>query len=190
MRKIIATEFYSVDGMMSDPEDQMDWVTADFGPDMAEAVESEYTRADTLFLGAVTYRIMAAYWPTAATNPDAGEGDAEFASTMNNIKKIVFSKTALAPEWSHSEFRPEINADDIREMKGASGKDMLIAGSASIVRQFTELGLIDEYHLLLHPTILGSGKPLFRGVKGRHDLKLLEARALDNGVVMLRYEPV
>jgi dihydrofolate reductase len=188
MRKVIATEFYTVDGLMSDPEDRMDWVAADFGPEMGKAVGGAYARADTLFLGAVTYKIMAAYWPTAATNPDADEGDAEFAPTMNNIKKIVFSKTALTPEWSNSEFRPEINADDIKKMKRASGKDMLIAGSASIVQQFTDLGLIDEYHLFVHPTILGSGKPLFKGVQGRHNLKLLEAKAFENGVVLLRYE--
>lgn len=188
MRKIIATEFYAIDGSMSDPKDQMDWVTANFSPDMGASVDSVYKRSDTLFLGAVTYKIMASYWPTAETNPDAYEGDDQQAAVMNNIKKVVFSKTPLTPEWSNTEFRKEINADEIRKMKEAPGKDMLIAGSASIVQQFTSLGLIDEYHLLVHPVILAGGKPLFTGIKQGRDLKLLDAKTFENGVVLLHYE--
>ena len=89
----------------------------------------------------------------------------------------------------NSKFVGEINADEIRNMKEDSGKDMLIAGSASIVQQFTNLGLMDEYHLLVHPVILATGKPLFRDINNRHDLKLLEAKTFTNGVVLLRYQP-
>ncbi|GIW64622.1 MAG: hypothetical protein KatS3mg092_0555 [Patescibacteria group bacterium] len=141
MRKIIATEFYTIDGLMSDPDDKMDWVSENLTPDMGKAIDEVYKRIDTLFLGATTYKIMAAYWPTADTNPNAFEGDAEFASVINNLKKIVFAKTALEPEWANTEFRPSIDADEIRKMKNNPGKDMLIAGSASIVQQFTNLGL-------------------------------------------------
>lgn len=187
MRKIIATEFYTIDGLMSDPKDQLDWVTKSFSKDMGENVDSVYAQADTVFLGAVTYKIMASYWPTADTNP-AFEGDDEFAATMNNIKKIVFSKTPLTPEWKNSTFLSEINAEDIRKMKEAPGKDMLIAGSASIVQQFTNLDLVDEYHLLVHPVILAAGKTLFKDINKRRDLMLLEAKAFTNGVVSLRYQ--
>ncbi len=189
MRKIIATEFYSIDGMMSDPDDQQDWVTANFSADMGLYVDSAYAQSDTLLLGAVTYKIMASYWPTADTNPDAFEGDAEFASTINSMKKIVFSKTPLTPEWNNSEFRPQIDADDLRRMKAAEGKNMLIVGSATIAQQLTTLNLIDEYHLLVHPVILGQGKPLFHNLQGRHPLKLLEAKPFENDVVLLRYQP-
>lgn len=189
MRKIIVQEFYSLDGLMSDVEDKQDWVTANFSPDMGAYIDSTYQEADTLFLGAVTYKIMASYWPSAETNPAAFEGDAEFASTMNTIQKIVFSKAALTPEWSNTNFRPAINADDIRKLKAASGKNMLIIGSASVVQQFTNLDLIDEYHLLLHPVVLGEGVPLFKDIQRRRTLKLLEAKTFENGVVLLRYQP-
>lgn len=190
MRKIIATEFYSLDGLMSDPADAMDWVTDNFSADMGAYVDNVYEEADTLFLGAATYKIMASYWPTADVNPDAHEGDAEFSSKINIIRKIVFSKAPLTPEWNNSEFHSEINADDIRKMKSTSGENMLIVGSANIVQQFTNLGLIDEYHLLVHPVILAQGKPLFAGIQQRQKLKLLEATTFDNGVVLLRYECV
>lgn len=190
MRKIIATEFYSIDGIMSDPDDKQDWVTDNFSADMGAYVDSAYAGSDTLLLGATTYKIMAAYWPTADTNPDAFEGDAEFASTINSMKKIVFCKTTLQPEWNNSEFVPQMDADKIRQMKEEAGKNMLIVGSASIVQQLSALNLIDEYHLLVHPVILGQGKPLFHGLEKRHPLKLLEVKAFDNGVVLLRYQSV
>jgi dihydrofolate reductase len=188
MRKIIATEFYSLDGLISDSEDKQDWVTANFSADMGAYVDSAYAGSDTLLLGAVTYKIMAAYWPTADTNPDAFEGDAEFASTINSMKKIVFSKAPLTPDWNNSEFWPQVEADKIRRMKADDGKNMLIVGSATIVQQLTALGLIDEYHLLVHPVILSQGKPLFHVLEQRHPLKLLEAKPFENDVVLLRYQ--
>jgi dihydrofolate reductase len=190
MRKIIATEFYSIDGLMSDPEDKQDWVTENFSADMGAYVDSAYAGSDTLLLGAVTYKIMAAYWPTADTNPDAFEGDAEFASTINSMKKIVFSKAPLMPQWNNSEFWPQMDGDKIRRMKADDGKNMLIVGSATIVQQLTALGLIDEYHLLVHPVILSQGKPLFHGLEQRYPLKLLEAKPFENDVVLLRYQSV
>jgi dihydrofolate reductase len=149
MRKLIVTEFYSLDGLMSDPEDQMDWVTINFSQDMGKYVDDVYANADTLFLGEVTYKIMANYWPTADTNPE-----------------------------------------EIKKMKQEPGKNMLVAGSASIVQQLTNFGLIDEYHLLVHPVILGNGKPLFKDIRERHNLKLISTEVFKNGVVLLRYEPL
>lgn len=187
MRKIIAMEFYSLDGLMSDPEDTQDWVIDNFSADMGEHIDAVFAASDTLILGATTYRIMASYWPTADTNPDAFEGDAAFASTINSMKKIVFSKAPLTPEWDNAEFVSEIDAGDIKRRKDAPGKNMLIQGSASVVQQLTNLGLIDEYHLLLHPVILGEGKPLFRGVEERHRLSLAGTKTFENGVVLLHY---
>jgi dihydrofolate reductase len=109
------------------------------------------------------------------------------AAVMNGIKKIVFSKEPLQPDSDNTEFQPEIDAEEIRQMKKAPGKDMLIAGSAHVVQQFADLGLTDEYHLLLFPVVLGAGKPLFKNIQGPRTLKLVEAKAFANGVVLLRY---
>jgi dihydrofolate reductase len=103
--------------------------------------------------------------------------------------KIVFSHALKSVEWKNSLLLKEINPEEIIKMKQEPGKNILVIGSASIVQQLTNLGLIDEYHLLLHPVVLGSGKPLFKDIGQKHDLKLLEAKPLSNGVVMLRYAP-
>jgi dihydrofolate reductase len=189
MRKLIVTEFYSLDGLMSDPQDQMDWVTTTFSQDMGKYVEDVYANADTLFLGGVTYKIMANYWPTADTNPEAFQGDAEAAHIMNSIRKVVFSKNLKDLAWSNSALKTEIVPEEIKKMKQEPGKNMLVAGSASIVQQLTNFGLVDEYHLLVHPVILGTGKPLFKDMSERHNLKLISTEVFKNGVVLLRYEP-
>ena len=149
-----------------------------------------YANADTLFLGEVTYQIMATYWPTADTNPEAFQGDAESAHTMNSIRKVVFSKNLKDLAWSNSALKTEIVPEEIKKMKQEPCKDMLVAGSASIVQQLTHFGLVDEYHLLVHPVILGNGKPLFKDMSERHELKLISTEVFKNGVVLLRYEPL
>ena len=148
-----------------------------------------YDSADTLLLGRTTYKIFEGYWPTAASNPATSQGDIEMAHKINNITKIVFSHSMEGVEWENSKLLKEINPEEIVKLKQEKGKNILVIGSASIVQQLTNLGLIDEYHLLLHPVVLGSGKPLFKDIRQKHDLKLLEAKTFSNGVVMLRYAP-
>jgi dihydrofolate reductase len=168
----------------------MDWVTTNFSQDMGKYVDDVYAHADTLFLGEVTYKIMASYWPTAETNPEAFQGDAEGAQTMNSLRKVVFSKNLKELAWSNSTLKTAIVPEEIQKLKLEPGKNMLVAGSASVVRQLTHFGLVDEYHLLIHPVILGNGKPLFKGMSERHTLKLIRTEVFTNGVVLLRYEPL
>jgi len=188
MRKIIATEFYSLDGLMSDQKDQMDWVINNFDPELGKYEDDLYGQADTLLLGRVTYKIFESYWPNAATNPETSKGDIALAHVINNITKIVFSKTLDKVEWENSKFVKEINPEKILNMKQEQGKNMLLVGSASIVQQMTILGLIDEFHFVVHPVILGTGKPLFKEIKERHNLKFLDTKNYENGVVLLTYQ--
>lgn len=184
-RKIIATEFYTIDGKFKQEDG---WVTNNFSEDMGDYESALYTGADTLLLGAIAYKVMGSYWSVAKTNPEAYKGDNKFADTMNNIKKIAYSKTLSEPIWNNTEFVNEINANEVRKMKQSPGKNMLIVGSSTIVQQFTNLGLIDEYHFLVHPVILGTGESLLENIQERRDLELLEARPFKNGVVLLRYK--
>ena len=189
MRKIIVSEFYTLDGLMSDPEDKMEWVLGSFNDEMGKYERDLYDSADTLFLRRTTYKIWEGYWPTAASNPATSQGDIEMARKINNITKIVFSHSMKGVDWKNSKLLKEIKSEEIVKMKQKEGKNILVIGSASIVQQFTNLGLIDEYHLLVHPVVLGSGKPLFKDIRQKHDLKLLEAKTFSNGVVILRYAP-
>ncbi len=187
MRKIIVSEFYTLDGLMSDPQDQMDWVTGSFNDEMGKYESDLYDSADTLLLGRTTYKIFEGYWPNAASNPATPPGDIEMAHKINKITKIVFSHSMEGVEWKNSKLLKEINPEEIVKLKKEKGKNILVVGSASIVQQLTNLGLIDEYHLLVHPVVMGNGKPLFKDIRQKHDLKLLEAKTFHNGVVMLRY---
>ena len=189
MRKIIVSEFYSLDGFMSDPEDKMEWVLGSFNDEMGKYESDLYDNADTLLLGRTTYKIFEGFWPQAASNPATSQGDIEMAHKINNMTKIVFSHTLESVDWKNSKLLKEINPEEIAKMKQEEGKNILVIGSASIVQQLTNLGLIDEYHLLLHPVVLGTGKPLFKNIRDRFDLKLVKIETFKNGVVLLLYQP-
>ncbi len=187
MRKIIASKFYTIDGLMSDPKDQMDWVTANFSEDVGRYEDELYGSSDTLLLGRVTYKIFESYWPSAGTNPATPKGDVEMARKINVIHKIVFSRSLEKVTWNNTTVMADIVSQEIIKMKQQPGKDILLVGSASIVQQLTNLGLIDEYHLLVHPIVLASGKPLFKNIKERLGLKLIKTETFSNGVVLLQY---
>lgn len=183
MGKIIGSEFCSIDGFMSDPDVSMDWVTASFDPELGKYEDELYENADTLLLGRATYKIFESYWPET-TNPD----DLEMADKINNMTKIVFSKSLKKVVWKNSKIFNEIDPKLIIKMKESSSKNILIVGSASIVQQLTNLGLIDEYHFVIHPIILGKGKPLFHDIQDRIMLDLVDVKIFDNGVKLARYQ--
>jgi dihydrofolate reductase len=188
MRKIVLTEWVTLDGYTSGPNDDMSFVSDSFSDEMGKYEDDIVSTADTLVLGRVTYQSFAGAWPYVPDKPDASEGEKIYARKLNAMKKIVFSKTLDKAEWSGSTLLREIDVDDVRKWKQEEGKDMLIYGSASIVQQFTNLRLIDEYQLLVHPAVVGGGKALFAGVKDKQTLKLASAKPFSSGVVLLTYE--
>jgi dihydrofolate reductase len=187
MRKIITTTWITLDGFIVGPNGEMDWVIVD---EEMGTYESEIVNAaDTLLLGRVTYESFAGAWPHVPDNPNASEGEKEYARRLNAMHKIVFSRTLPSAEWSNSKLVKEVLPEEITKLKQEPGGDMLIYGSASIVRTLTKHGLIDEYQLLVHPVILGSGKPLFQDIRERRKLKLFKTRTFSSGVVGLYYQP-
>jgi dihydrofolate reductase len=132
---------------------------------------------------------MADYWPAAATNPSTSKSDLEIADKMNNLPKIVFSKTLREVKWNNSRLVKGNISEEISKMKQHSGKDIVIFGSGSIVSTLMQLGLIDEYRFIVNPVVLGNGNPLFKGINGKQNLKLLKTKVLGSGVVILFYEP-
>ena len=105
------------------------------------------------------------------------------------MRKIVFSKTLDTVEWNNSSLIKEVVPEAITQLKQEPGKDIVIYGSASLVSALTNLGLIDEYQLLIHPIVLGTGKPLFQGIQNRVALKLLNTTNHPSGVVVFYYRP-
>ena len=194
MRKVIASTFVTLDGLMVGPNEEMDWVLDNLDGEMENDIADQLKNVDAILLGRVTYQIMANYWPTATTGASVrrsqGAEDPIITDKMNNLPKIVFSKTLQKAEWKNSRLIKENIKDEILKIKQQPGKDMVILGSASIVQTFTNLGLIDEYRLLLHPVVLGSGKPLFKDIKDRLNLKLMKTKTYRNGVVSFDYQPI
>ena len=130
--------------------------------------------------------MMASYWPT----PDAIKNAPIVAEGMNNADKIVFSRTLKKVEWNNTRLVKDNIVEEIKKMKRMPGKDMTLLGSGSILTQFAEQGLIDEYQIMVDPVVIGDGTPIFKGIKHKLDLKLTMTRAFKSGVVLLCYQPV
>jgi dihydrofolate reductase len=129
--------------------------------------------------------MMASYWPT----PEAMKNDPAVAAGMNRAEKIVFSRTLKKPAWNNTRLVKTNIAKEVRKLKH-EGKTMTILGSGSIVTQLAQLGLIDEYQIMIDPVALGNGTTLFKGLKGKLDLKLKGTKAFKSGVVLLSYQPL
>ena len=178
----------SLDGFFAGPNGEIDWFKSIERDDEYDAYTHEQAKpgTSTLLMGRTTYEMMKSYWPTDA----AVKADSEMAGVMNNSPKVVFSRTLQSvgegPNWKNIRLLHDIRRDEILELKKQS--DLTILGSGSIVQQLSNLGLIDEYQLVVVPVILGSGKPLFANVRTMN-LKLREARPFGNGVIVARYSP-
>ncbi len=189
MRKLIVTMWVTLDGYIAGPNGELDWVTSGYDKDMGQYEDAIVSASDTLLLGRVTYESFAGSWPKVPDNPDVSEEERAYARKLNAMRKVVFSKSLPSADWNNSTLVREIVPEEIEKLKQEDGKDMLIYGSASVVRELTNLGLIDEYQLLVHPVILGGGKPLFSDIHDKVPLRLAEAKQHQaSGVLLLRYE--
>jgi dihydrofolate reductase len=183
---VVVAEFVSLDGVMEDPGgaeafEHGGWTRPYWSDEIGKAKYEELFASDALLLGRVTYEGFAKAWPSM-------KDDQGFADRMNGLPKYVVSKTLEELTWNNSRLLTGNLADGVGALKQQPGKDILIAGSGQVVRALAGHDLIDEYRLLVYPVVLGSGKRLFGdGVMSK--LRLLEARPVGAGVVLMRYEP-
>ena len=187
MPKLIAFIQITLDGYFAATSGDISWAHKD--KDDAEwnaFVEGNAKGGGRLVFGRVTYDLMASYWPTAL----AAENDPVIAEQMNNLPKVVFSRTLDKASWKNTTLVKGDIAAAIRKMKKEPGPDMAILGSGSIVSQLAEQGLIDELQIVINPIVLGNGRKLFDGVGETFTLTLLKTRAFGNGNVLLCYAPV
>jgi len=138
-----------------------------------------------LVFGRVTYDLMVGFWPT----PMAAQQMPDVAERMNNLPKVVFSRTMEKAEWNNTRLVKDDLTGAIRTMKQGDGDNLVIFGSGTIVSQLAQEGLIDEYQFVLDPVVLGEGRTMFDGVKEKFSLKLKNSRIFGNGNVLLSYEP-
>jgi len=184
MRKLFVFNLVTLDGYFEGPNRDISWHNVD--AEFNEYAVAMLNSADTLLFGRVTYDLMAGYWPTA----DAIKNDPIVAEKMNSLPKIVFSRTLEKAAWQNTRLVKDNIEEEVKKMKTQPGKDMALLGSGVILSEFAQSGLIDEYRIMVNPVVLGSGNPLFKGIRDRLKLKLLTTRTFKSGNVLLYYQPV
>lgn len=187
MRKLILQEFVTLDGRVAGPEGEVDFVPATTQGDAAFGKRqlAFMDAIDTILLGRVTYQIFSQYWPQVTSGDDK-----PFADKLNRIPKIVFSRTLEAAPWGDFDAAKLVRdraEEAVANLKEAPGKGMVIWGSVSIARSLLAEELIDEFQIVVCPTVLGPGRPLFPEGADPLDLKLLGTESFDRGGVLLRY---
>ena len=181
MRKLIAAINMTLDGFCNHTA-----MIAD------EEIHQHYnellSNADTLIYGRLTFQLMESYWPSVVKNPTGNKPMDEFAVLIDNISKIVFSRTLKNVDWKNTQLKREVIKEEVLELKQQAGKNILV-GSPSLIVALTHLDLIDEYQLSVQPTVSGGGLPLFKNIRDRINLKLLKTKTFGCGAVSHYYEP-
>jgi dihydrofolate reductase len=183
MRKLIVSEFVTLDGVMEAPGGEeghphTGWVFDFMSPEQEQYKLDEVLESEALLLGRVTYEGFAAAWP-ARSGP--------FADKMNSMPKFVVSSTLQELEWDNSTpIRGDV-ADEVAKLKQQEGGPIVVAGSCTLVHTLVEHDLVDEYRLMIFPVILGSGKRLFPETPDKTVLKLADTQTFSSGVVVHTY---
>ena len=144
--------------------------------------------AGAILYGRVTYQLMQ-YWQTLIKNPSGEKSMDDFAMAIDRVPKIVFSRTLKATEWDSAKLASRDIEEEVSELKQQPGKDVFV-GSPGLIVALTQLRLIDEFQLFVHPVIAGSGLPLFKNISDKIILKLLKTKSFSSGAITLYYEPL
>lgn len=189
MRKIIAALQVSLDGFIEGPNGELDWVGT-----WDDSFDDMFPQIDTCILGRGMYPGYEQYWLAILADPGgvlpftgkvASKGEIDYAHFADRTPHIVLSKTLDKVTWKTTRIVRDV--EEVRRLKERTGKDIYAVGGATLVSSLMNLGLIDEFRLVVHPIVLGGGKALFKDVKERHALKLLGAKPSKSGVVTLTY---
>jgi dihydrofolate reductase len=186
MPRLVVFENVTADGYFAGENGDISWAhRTGSDPEWDAFVAENASGGGQLLFGRITYELMASYWPT----PQAARDDPTVAKGMNDLPKVVFSRTLQKASWSNTKVVKGDLGEEVRKMKNASGKELVILGSGSLVSQLAPEGLIDEYQMVVNPVVLGKGRTMFEGIKEKLPLKRTKTRAFGNGNVLLCYEP-
>jgi dihydrofolate reductase len=185
LRKVVVSQFVTVDGVVEDPGgsegfERGGWAFKfDRGPEGDKFKLDEVMASDALLLGRVTFEAFAEAWPSR---------EGEFADKFNGMQKYVVSTTLEAPEWNNSTVIKDDVAGEVSRLKQEPGGDILVNGSVQLVRSLMEHDLVDEYRLMVFPVVLGAGKRLFNETSDTSALRLVDTKPAGECVVLI-YEP-
>src|SRR5436309_15950656 len=183
MRKLVVTQFVSLDGVMEGPggenKELGPWTfTFDRGDEGNQYKLDETMASDALLLGRVTYEGFAAAWPSR---------DGEFADKFNTMPKYVVSSTLSEPEWTNSTVLSGDIAADVENLKGKHDGDIVVHGSVQLARYLIDHDLVDELRLMVYPVVLGQGRRLFGETSDKKTLRLVDSKVGGDSVVVLTY---
>lgn len=179
MRKLIVTEFISIDGVVGDPHL---WHFPFWSDEMGEYKQREVFAHDGLVLGRTTYEGFAEAWPNY-------EDEDGFADRMNSMPKYVVSTTLADPSWTNTTVIGTDPVAALQALKAEAGQDLMIAGSVTLINSLLDSGIIDEYRLMVHPVVVGKGLRLWHDRETPAPLDLASVDHLPNGVIVLNYVP-
>jgi len=186
MGRIVVTEFVSLDGVVEAPGGGEDFEHGGWSFAISRGEEGdkfkldETLKSEALLLGRVTYEGFAAAWPSRTD---------EFADKFNNMPKYVVSSTLENPEWNNSKVLKGDVVEKVSKLKEEQDGDIVVHGSPTLVQTLVEHDLVDEFHLMVFPVVLGSGKRLFGKTSDKKSLKLADSKMVGDGVAILVYEP-
>jgi dihydrofolate reductase len=186
MGKIVLFMHASLDGFAAGTKGEMNWIHVD--DEIFDFGAERITQTDTALYGRVTFGMMEAYWPTAADQPNASKHDREHAAWYKTAHKVVISTTLDQSAYANTTV---IGADfvaPIKELKERTNRDILLFGSPSTAHALLAEDLIDESWLFINPVLLGKGIPVFKGIKEKLQLKLVQTHVFSSGVVCHRHE--
>jgi dihydrofolate reductase len=187
MRKIIVTEFITLDGVVESPggnetpHPHGGWQFKYNSPETGKYKMDELAGVDALLLGKTTYEVFAGFWPS--------QTDAGFGEPINRLPKYVVSRSLQKAGWNNSHILRDV-ANDVAALKQSDGGDILVYGSATLVKALLRYNLVDELHLMLFPVVVGGGLKIFDDNLELKKFALKHSQVFDNGVLTLEYQPV
>jgi len=189
MRKVVLWIGMSLDGFTSGVGEQLDWLVPHATRPESEPVFRRLReRSDTVLVGRVNYEGFAGYWPAVKDDPKAAPNDVAISRWLDEVPKIVFSRTLREVKWKNSRLAKGNAADEVAALKRAPGKDIIIQNSTRLAQSLLAADLVDELQLIVAPVLLGAGRSLFSGLPHRLDLGPAELTRFDDGTFVARYE--
>jgi dihydrofolate reductase len=188
MRKLKLQVQMTIDGFISGPNGEMDWMTFDWSDDIKKYVDDITQPVDLILLGKNLATGFIPHWAAVAKDDDNPEKEAGIK--YSETPKIVFSKTLTQSEWDNTDVENGDFTGKIKALKQQPGNDMIAYGGGQFVSSLIREKLIDELHLFVNPAILGKGMPIFQEVEEPQKLGLISSKQFECGIIVLVYKPV
>jgi len=189
MRKVVLWIGMSLDGFTAGVNEQLDWLVPHATRPESEPIFRRLReRCDTVLVGRVNYEGFFGYWPQVKDDPKASRMDVDISRWLDDVPKIVFSRTLREVKWKNARLAKGGAAEEVAALKRAPGKDIIIQNSTRLAQSLMAAGLVDELQLIVAPVVLGAGRALFSGLPRPIELAAGEVTRFDDGTLFVRYD--